>query len=85
MRLFVLLGALVVAGGVYLGLSGAIQANKCLTFGTFSMEVWSAHFWLLSPDKPGLGLGPNGHWLLRILGCGVAVYLGGKLIKFSTK
>ncbi len=85
MRLFVLLGALIVAGGVYLGLAGAIQANKCLTFGTFGMEVWSPHFWLLSPDKPSLGLGPNAQWFLRILGGGAAVYLGGKLIKFSTR
>jgi len=79
------LGALIVAGGVYLGLAGAIQANKCLTFGTFGMEVWSPHFWLLSPDKPSLGLGPNAQWFLRILGGGAAVYLGGKLIKFSTR
>lgn len=85
MRLFVLLGALIVAGGVYLGLSGAIQVDKCLTFGNFSLEVWNVHFWLLTPEKPGMGLGPNGQWLLRILGGIAAMVLGGKLIKFFTR
>ena len=85
MRLFVLLGALIVAGGVYLGLAGAMQVDKCLTFGNFSIAVWDVHFWLLSPDKPGLGLGPNGQWFLRLVGGAAAVIAGGKLIKFSNR
>ena len=85
MRLFVLLGALIVAGGAYLGIAAVMQVDKCLTFGNFSIAVWDVHFWLLSPDSPSLGLGPNGQWFLRLAGGAAAMVAGGKLIKFSTK
>lgn len=84
MRLFALLGALILAGGVYLGIAGAIQLNNCISFGTFSTEIWAAHFWLLYPDEPSMGLGPNAGWFLRVMGGVAAIYLGGRLIKFST-
>lgn len=84
MRLFALVGALIVAGGVYLAIDGGVQLNRCITLGTLYLEVWRPEFWLRIPDQPGMGLGANAHWFIRLVGGVLAVYLGGRLIKFVT-
>jgi hypothetical protein len=82
---FVLIGALLVAAGVYLGISGGITLQRCLSLGIFSPEVWSSRFWLLSPEDPSLGMGINAHWFVRLVGAVVLVLGGARLVRFASR
>jgi hypothetical protein len=54
----------------------------CLDNGTFSPRFWTAEFWAAIP---GIGLGPNPRWLIRIFG-GLAGFLFGLAVfKFATR
>lgn len=84
MRLFTVIGALLVTAGAYLLISGGLALNNAISLGIFSPELWKPSFWLLSPAEPSLGLGANGLWATRLLGGLVAGSLGVKLIRITT-
>ncbi len=83
MRLVALIGALLIAGSVYILIDGGIRLNQCISSGIFDTRIWTSEFWLISPVNPGLGLSQNAQWLLRITGGVLSFTLGGKLLHWS--
>jgi hypothetical protein len=85
LRLFALLGALLVAGAVFLLVDAGIRVQRCMATDLFSLEVWTGKFWFLVPGKPELGLSQNAHWFLRVVGALIALPIGFKVIKVATR
>jgi len=85
MRLFALIGALLLVGGVYLLVDGGLRINQTLSADTFSLRVWSKEFWLFSSANPSLGLSPNAHWFLRLAGGLAAIVVGAKVLRVATR
>jgi len=83
--MFALIGALLIAGGAYLIVDGALRLGRCVSADIFSWTVWSEDFWLLIPSKPDLGLSPNARWFLRLVGGLVAASLGAKILRTATR
>jgi hypothetical protein len=85
LRLFALLGALLIAGGVYLLIDGGLRLSRALGDDTFSYRVWTAAFWLAAPETSEFELALNAHWLVRIV-CGLAgLPLGTKIVRVATR
>jgi hypothetical protein len=82
-RLFALIGALLVTGGVYLLVDGGLRLHRTLNNNTFTPRIWATEFWL--PSNMGPGLGPNAHWFLRLAGGVPAALLGMKLLRVATR
>lgn len=85
MKLVALVGALLVAGGVYVLIDGGIRLNQCIYSGVFDTRIWASEFWLISPTNPSLGLSQNAQWLIRITSGVFAFILGGRLLRWSTR
>ncbi len=83
MRLVALVGALLIAGGIYVLIDGGIRLNQCIASGVFDTRIWTSEFWLISPANPGLGLARNAQWLIRIAGAVLSLSLGGRLLRWS--
>ncbi len=83
-KLFALIGALLLAGGVYVLIDGGIRLNQCISAGVFDTRIWASEFWLISPTNPDLGLSQNAHWLLRISGGVLALAFGARLLRWTT-
>ncbi len=84
MKLVALIGALLLAGGVYMLIDGGIRLNQCISAGVFDTRIWASEFWLAAPSNPSLGLSQNAQWLIRIT-CGVMAFiLGGKLLRWGS-
>jgi hypothetical protein len=83
--LFALIGALLVAGGAWLLVEGALRLQRTVDGGVFSVRVWESEFWLYRPTKPGIGLSENAHWFLRLTGGIAAVIIGGKVLRTATR
>jgi hypothetical protein len=84
-RLFALIGALLVAGGAYLMVEGALRLKRAIDTDAFSVEVWRSEFWLYRPANPSLGLSPNAHWFLRLGGGIVSLAIGAKVLRVATR
>lgn len=85
MRLFALIGGLLLAGGAFFVISGVLRINQCLESGTLSWTFWTSHFWLKAPSQPGWTLGENAHWFIRVTGGLFAAGVGIKLLRSSTR
>ncbi len=85
MRLFALLGILLIVAGTYLLVDGALRLSRCISGETFSLEIWSKHFWLAVPRAPRLGLSQNAHWFLRGAGGIASLALGTKVLRVATR
>lgn len=85
MRIFALIGALLMAGGVFLLVDSGLRVSHCVTNDLFSWTVWSEEFWLLVPSKPDLGMSPNAHWFLRLIGGVIVALLGLKILRTATR
>jgi hypothetical protein len=84
LRLFTLLGALLVAGGAYLLIDGGLRLARALEGASFSARFWTWGFWFAA-DGSWTDLAPNARWLLRIV-CGlVAVPLGSRIVRVATR
>jgi hypothetical protein len=84
-RLFALIGALLIAGGVYLLVDGGLRLSRCLDTDIFSMKVWTKEFWLFMPHHASAGLSPNAHWFLRLTGGLLTTVLGTKVLRVATR
>jgi hypothetical protein len=84
-RLFTLVGALLIAGGTFLLVDGGIRVGRCMSTDVLSLAVWRSEFWLLIPGKPDLGLSHNAHWFLRIVGGLLITAIGAKVVKVATR
>jgi len=84
-RLFALVGALLVAGGVFLLVDAGLRVQRCIATDVWSLRVWAADFWLLVPRNPSLGLSQNAHWFLRVVGGLLAVPIGLKVVKLAAR
>ena len=85
MRLFTLLAVLLLVGGSALLVDSGLRIRGCVVRGVFSPHVWTTEFWLLVPDTPSAGLGPNGQWLVRLVGGVLAGLFGLVLLRFSQR
>jgi len=84
-RLFALLGALLIAGGAYLLVDGGLRLSRCVESDVFSLRVWAKEFWLFLPHHASAGLSPNAHWFLRLLGGVMAAVVGSKVLRVATR
>jgi hypothetical protein len=84
-RLFALIGALLITGGVYLLVDGGLRLNRCLENDVFSVKVWTKEFWLFMPHQVSAGLSPNAHWFLRLMGGILAAAVGSKVLRVATR
>lgn len=84
MKLVALIGALLVAGGVYLLIDGGIRLNMCISSGVLDTRIWATEFWLISPTNPSLGLSQNAHWLIRLTSGVLAFITGSKFLRWSS-
>lgn len=85
MRLFALLGVLLVTGGVFLLVDGLIKVQRCIATDVISVKFWAREFWLLDPALAKAGLGPNAHWFIRGVGAVAALLIGGKVLRIATR
>jgi hypothetical protein len=85
MRLFALIGALLISGGAYLLIDGGLRLSFCMDTGQLSLNVWSDQFWLLIPAEPDHGLSPNAHWFIRLAGGLLAMALGATVLRIATR
>jgi hypothetical protein len=84
-RIFALIGALLVAGGMFLLVDGGLHLQRALHEGSFDARFWTTEFWLLVPSHPRTGLGVNAHWFVRLAGGVPATLLGMRLVKVATR
>ena len=84
MKLVALIGALLLAGSVYMLIDGGIRLNQCISAGVFDSRIWASEFWLAAPSNPSLGLSQNAHWLIRLTSGVMAFFLGGKLLRWGS-
>jgi len=84
-RLFVVVGVLLVTAGAFLLVDGGLRIQRCMATDVWSWRVWTSDFWLLIPSNPGLGLSQNAHWFLRAVGGLIAVPLGFKVIRLAAR
>lgn len=85
MKLLALFALLLLAGGSLLLADGGVRLWSCLERGTFSPYVWTDDFWLLVPDTPQAGLGPNAAWFIRLLGGTITAAFGYLLFRFANR
>ena len=85
MRIFALVGALLLAGGAFLLIDGGLRILRCVDADLFSLEVWTDPFWLRDPSQPAMGLSPNAHWFLRIVGGLLALAIGSTVLRVATR
>ena len=85
MRLFTLLAILLLTGGAFLLVDGGLRVSSAMDAGGFSLAFWTGDFWWLIPGKPTLGLGPNAHWFVRLLGGLLAMSIGGVIMRVSAR
>lgn len=83
MRLFAVVAALFIAGGVAFAVAGALGVSNAIDTGTFRSDFWSAEFWLLVPGNAAAGLGTNGKWLLEGVAGGVLISTGTLILRVS--
>jgi hypothetical protein len=84
-RLFALVGVLLVTGGVFLLVDGLIKVQRCISTDVISVRIWAREFWLLDPGLVEAGLGPNAHWFIRAVGAVLALVIGGKVLRIATR
>ena len=85
MRIFALLGALLVALCAYFAVDGGIRCFRCMQAEVFQLRIWSKEFWFIVPESPALGLGPNAQWLLRLGGGLLGLVVGTKVIRVAPR
>lgn len=85
MRIFALIGALLVAGGFFLLVDGGLRLQRALGSDCLSFRIWTMEFWLYDPGRLGGGLGANAHWFLRLAGVLPATFLGMRLVRVATR
>jgi hypothetical protein len=85
LRIFALVGALLLAVGAFLLVDAGLRISKTLAMDTFTAEVWRREFWLNDVDDVEQGMSPNGHWFLRLGGGMLICFIGAKILKVATK
>jgi hypothetical protein len=85
LRLFALIGALLVAGGAYLMVEGSLRLKRAIDSDAFHVEVWRSDFWLYRPSNPKLGLSPNAHWFLRLTGGIASLAIGARVLRVASR
>jgi hypothetical protein len=84
-RVFALIGALLVAGGFFLLVDGGLRLQRALESDVFSFRIWTTEFWLFDPIRPQAVVGANAQWFLRLAGVLPASILGMKLVRVATR
>ncbi len=73
------------AAASYVLVDGGLRLLTCLDRGTFNPHVWTDAFWLLFPDTPSVGMGPNGKWFVRLLGGTVGGIVGYVIFRVANR
>ncbi|MCA9666503.1 MAG: hypothetical protein KC503_12970 [Myxococcales bacterium] len=85
MRLFVAIAVVLVAGGVFLIVDGGLRLHSCMELGIVNYSFWTPEFWLAVVGDARQGLGPNGHWFLRLAGGLVAAIVGWIVLRIARR
>lgn len=85
MRLFALIAALFIAGGVWLLVASGLGFYSAIDTATIRFDFWTVEFWLLVPGDVSAGLATNGKWLLEALAGGLLTTTGTLILRVSGK
>ena len=85
MRLFAVVGVLMVVGAAFLLVDAGLRLQRCMATDTLLLGFCTREFWLLVPTNPGLGLSQNAHWFLRVVGGLLALPIGLKVLKIAAR
>ena len=85
MRLFVILGLLLVTLALYLLVDAGIRVSQCFESGLFSYEIWRKEFWLFNTLAESWRLSENAHWFVRVVGGLLSLPLGLKVIRVASR